>query len=334
LKILSLTLLLVTTIFFSACASKEVFEPEPDSLSDDWEYYGSTDFTIKSRTPKAALVEDNMVMVDGEVTDISIAEDYNLIGYSDGWIISASIDGKLVIANLHDRMLLKKFDLKKTISTASVKGDMLSVLFANNTMAVYSISSKELLVKEQGDPPVVVNSKVTAPFYKDNLVIFPTLDGKIVIVDVESKKKLRTAIISSEDNFNNAIYFNFIGNRIVTATGHKILSLAEKELRVKYDIRVATDDGKNIFLATKQGEIVSLTPDLQLNKKVKFPFAHFLGLVVSDNKVYALEKQGYMIVLSKDLLEYSIHEVDIEEDAYIFLEDKVFYIGDEYILAE
>ncbi|MEO1954631.1 MAG: hypothetical protein ABGW74_07995, partial [Campylobacterales bacterium] len=136
-----------------------------------------------------------------------------------------------------------------------------------------------------------------------------------------------------EDNFNNIIYFDFVANKIIAPTGHKILSLAKKELRVKYDIRNVIDDGKNIYLSTKQGEIVSLTPDLQLNKKVKFPFAHFLGMIMGVNNLYVLEKEGYIIELSKDLLEYKIYEVDVE-DGYIFIDDKVFYIDDEYILVE
>jgi len=325
-----LVFFITATLFFSACASKEVFEPE--NVNDDWEYTGSSDFTVENIAPNAALVDENKVFVDGKVVDVSIGEDEQLLGYSDGWVISTNIDGNLTLRGV-DNTKIENFNLKRTIATASVKGDTLAVLFANNKMALYSISTKDTLVKEQGDAPVVINSKVVAPYFKDSLVIFSTLDGKVVLIDKNKRKKLRTVIVSSEDNFNNIIYFNFVDNKIIASTPHKILSLAKKELRVKYDIRNVIDDGKNIYLTTKQGEIVSLTPDLQLNKKVKFPFAHFLGIIIGVNNIYVLEKEGYIIELSKDLLEYKIYEADVE-DGYIFIDDKVFYIDDEYILVE
>jgi len=331
LKIFSLILLVYIAISFSACASKEVFEPEV--VDNDWEYYGNSDFTITNISQNAALLEDQKVLVKDNVLDIVLDENDKLLGFSDGWVISSSLDGNLTLHSAKDVSLKEHFELKRTVATASVKDDILAVLFANNKIALYSISDKKLLLKEQGDAPVVVNSKLMAPYFKDGLVIFPTLDGKVVLINLEMKKKLRTVIVSSEDNFNNIIYFNFVDNKIIASTGNKILSLAKKELRVKHDIRNVVDDGKNIYLTTKQGEIISLTPDLQQNKKVKFPFAHFLGLIVGTHKIFALEKEGYIIELSKDLLEYKIHEVDVE-DGYIFIDDKVFYIDDEYVLVE
>jgi len=331
LKYLYLIFFITSTLFFSACASKEVFEPE--NVNDDWEYYGSSDFTIENISSNAALVEDNKVFFNGNVLDIKINENEKLLGASDGWILSSTIDGNLTIRNIEDTLKVEHFDLKRTIATASIKDDILAVLFTNNKMALYSISNKNILLKEQGDAPVVINSKVIAPYFKDNLVIFSTLDGKVVLISLDTKKKLRTVIVSSEDNFNNIIYFDLVDNKIIASTGHKILSLAQKELRVKYDIRYVRDDGNNIYLLTKQGEVISLTPDLQLNKKVKFPFAHFLGMIIGENKIYVLEKEGYIIELSKDLLEYKIYEADVE-DGYIFVDGKVFYIDDEYILVE
>jgi len=112
-----------------------------------------------------------------------------------------------------------------------------------------------------------------------------------------------------------------------------MLSMAAKEIRVSYEIRNIVYDNKDILITTKQGEIISLTPDLQVNAKIKFPFAHFLGLIVFEDKIYALEKEGYIIEISKDLLTYDVYNVEIE-DGYIFAADKIFYIDDKYISVE
>jgi hypothetical protein len=331
LKLLLLSFITITALFFTACSSKEVYKPI--HVVDSWEHTGSSDVTIKNIASDAALVEDQKVLALDKVLDVSIPESNKLLGYSDGWVLSANIDGNLTLQSVKDSKIVKNFDLKRTIATASIKDDILAVLFANNEMALYSMQNKSILLKEQGDAPIVVNSKIVKPYFKDDLVLFSTLDGKVVVINSTIKKKLRTAIVSSEQHFNNIIYFNLVDNKIIAATGHKILSLAQKEIRGAYDIRSVVSDDKNIFLTTKQGEVVSLTPDLQENAKLKFPFAHFLGMITSDDKLYVLEKEGYLIEISKDLLKYSVYEVDVN-DGYIFISDKIFYIDDEYISVE
>ena len=318
-------------VLFSACGSKEVFKPE--KIVDDWEHSGSSDIIIGAISQNAALAENRAVLVDGKSIDVFVAHDEKLLGQSDGWVLSSNIDGNLTIQNIADKSLVEKFNLKKTIAAATVNKDTLGVLFSDNEMALYSIKSKSLLLKEQGNPPIVVNSKIINPYFKDDLVIFATLDGKVVIINAETKKRLRTIIVSSEDHFNNVIYFNLIDNKIIAATGNKILSLSQDEIRLPFDIRSVESDDKNIYIATKQGEIVSLTSDLKENARVKFPFAHFLGLILSNDKIYALEKEGYLIEMPIDLSSSSIYEADIE-DGYVYINDKIFFVHDEYISVD
>lgn len=330
-KIISLLFIAAITILFTACSTKEVYEPK--EVVGDWEKSGDSDFTIENIAPNSAQIEDKKILVAGKKLKITVPDGHTLLGFSDGWAMSTNIIGDLTLQHAEDFARLYKFKLKKTIATASVKGDILAVLFSNNEMALYSLSEKKLLLKEQGDAPLAVNYRIVEPYFRDDLVMFSTLDGKVVIINTKLKKKLRTSIISSEEHFNNVIYFNIMDNKIIAVTGHKVLSLSNREARAKYDIRNALDDGRNIFLTTKQGEVVSLSSDLQQNAKVKFPFAHFLGMIVSNDKLYVLEKAGYIIEFSKDLLEYSVYDADVD-DGYLFTSNKTFYIDDEYISVE
>jgi outer membrane murein-binding lipoprotein Lpp len=331
LKKLSLLFAIVFTLLFAGCSSKEVYQPK--LVKDDWEFQGTSEEKIVDVSSDVAMLESRRVLLKDKVIETTIEESYRLLGSSDGWVLSSTIEGQLTIDFIEDKSMKKKFNLKKTIAGASIKDDILAVLFADNEMALYSISEESLLVKVQGTTPVVVDSRIVNPYFMNDLVLFLTLDGKVVIVNSKLKKKLRTTIVSSEDNFNNVIYFNVVDNKLIAATGNKLLSMAAKEIRVSYEIRNIAYSGKDIFITTKQGEVISLTPDLQVNAKVKFPFAHFLGLIVYDDKVYALEKEGYLMEISRDLLKYSVYEVDIE-DGYIFVADKMFYIDDEYISLE
>ncbi len=284
-------------------------------------------------TSKLALLEDRKVLTSQGVLDVSVREPYRLLDESDGWILSATIDGNLTLESIDNNATQERFTLYKTIATASVNGDTLAVLFADNEMALYSLKTKELLYKLQGNAPLVVDSRMVSPYFMNDLVLFLTLDGKVVIVNYQLKKKLRTIIVSSEEYFNNIIYFNVVDNKLIAATAHKILSLAAKEIRANYEIRTIAYDDKNIYITTKQGEVISLDPSLDVNAKAKFPFAHFLGMIVSKDKIYLLEKEGYIIELDKDLLQYSVYEVEYN-DGYIFVEDNKFYVDNKYIPVE
>ncbi|MBL0708822.1 MAG: hypothetical protein JJW00_07245 [Sulfurimonas sp.] len=316
---------------FGACSSKEVYTPKV--VKDDWKFHGSSKEKIVDVSSDVAMLQNRKVLLKDGAIEVKIDESYRLLGSSDGWIISSNIDGKLSITFIEDESMKKTFNLKKTIAGASIKDNILAVLFADNEMALYSISNKSLLVKIKGSTPIVVDAKIVNPYFMNGLVVFLTLDGKVVIVNVKLKKKLRTVIVSSEDHFNNIIDFHVVDSKLIAATGYKILSMAQKETRESYEIRDITYNDTDIYIATKQGEIISLTPDLQVNAKVKFPFAHFLGLIFYKDKLYALEKEGYIIELSKDLQKYSVYEVDVK-DGYVFVADKMFYVDDEYISLE
>ncbi|WP_457744881.1 hypothetical protein [Sulfurimonas sp.] len=324
-------LLSLFVFLFSACSTKEVFKPK--LVSGEWSKYAPMDATIVDRSSNVALLDNGHVLTENGETNTTINTTQRLISKSDGWILSASIDGNLTLKSLQDENLTKTFILKNTIAGASVKGDLLAVLFADDEMALYDMSSKNLLYKEQGGKSIASDMRIVNPYFMKGLVVFSTLDGKIVIVNTKLKKKLRTVIISSADFFNNVIDFKIVNSKIVAATDSKMLSLTQKEIREKYEIRNIAYDNNEIYITTKQGEVISLTSDLQVDQKVKFPFAHFLGLISSGDKLYALEKEGYMIIIDKKTFDYKVQKVDID-DGFVFAGNKIFYVNDKKILVE
>ncbi len=323
--VLSATFVLV---IFSGCSTKEYYEPKVQTTQ--WEISGQLESPIVDRNYDGAVLQDGEIITKDGVSKVKLPEGYRFVSKSGGWIIAAKIDGTLLLIDEKTPKLQKKFELKKTVAAASVQDDTLAVLFANNEKALYSIKSKELILKEQGNAPSAVDSNIVNPYFLNDLVLFLTLDGKIDIINTKSKKLLRSMIVSSEDNFNNIIYFNVIDNNMFAATSYRLLSLGEKEMRQSYELRDIVFDKDGVWLSTKQGEVYSLTPSLQLKAKKKFPFAHFLGMIVAKDKIYLLEKEGYLIEIDKDLKNYKVYDVDIQ-DGYVFVSDKSFYFADEYI---
>jgi len=320
----------LVALFLTACSTKEVYKPK--LLSNDWDKTSSMDESIVDTSDNVALLENRKVLSkDGEL-NVTVAKDQRVISLSDKRVISASIDGNVTITSIDNAKQIH-MNLKKTIAGASVKDKLLAVLFANDDIALYNIDTKEILFKEQGGKVIAENMRIVNPYFLNDLVIFPTLDGKVIIVNAKLKKRLRTVIVSSDDYFNNIIYFNIADNKIIAASSYKLLAMAQKELRKKYEIRNIVFDGKLIYITTKQGEIIALTPDLQVDSKIKLPFAHFLGMISHKGKLYILEKEGYMIVVDKKTFAYTVHEVDID-DGFVFVGKNLFYVDDEKIAIE
>jgi WD40 repeat protein len=324
-------LALIITVFFSACSTKEVFEPK--KVSSDWEKYEDSKIDIIDTAANIALLEDRSVLTDDGILPLDINTTQRVISQSNGWILTASIDGNLTLISEKNASITKEFELKKTIAGASVSEDTLAVLFADNEIALYDMNSKVILFKEQESKYIVADSRIVNPHFMKGIVLFATLDGKVVFVNQKQHKRLRTTIISSEENFNNVISLNIVENKIIAATSYTILSMAEKEVRVKYEIRNIVYDKHTIFIATKQGEVISLSSNLDVNLKVKFPFAHFYGMIADKKNLYILEKEGYMIVVNKKTFAYTIHEIDFD-DGFIFNNGKEFYISDKKIFTE
>ncbi|MDD2368369.1 MAG: hypothetical protein PHQ90_03635 [Sulfuricurvum sp.] len=316
-------------VLFSGCSHKEVFKPE--HVKGEWRSAGHLSASINQVTQSAAVLENgHLLSKDGEKM-LKIPNDYSLINISDSWVITSSPEGNMVLFPQDGSDSKVTFDFKRGVAAASIQGDIVAVLFTNNEMALYSLESKKLLFKEPSNAPIAVDARIANPYFLKELVMFLTLDGKIVIVNSETKQVLRSVVVSSDEYFNNITYMNVIDNNLVASTGNAVLALSQKEAREKYEIRDIAYTADGIWLTTKQGEVIALSPTLQFKAKKKFPFAHFVGISVQNDRVFVLEQEGYMIALSKNLLSYDIYDINLDSDNKIFVGDGQFYFDDRYI---
>lgn len=316
-------------VLFSGCSHKEVYKP--DNVKGEWRNAGHLTSSIRQVSPSAALLDNGNLLTKQGEKKFTMPDDYRLINISDTWIIAESPEGNVVLFPQEGSDEKVTFEFKRRVASASVQDDVVAILFANNEMALYSLETKKLIFKEAANAAVAVDARIANPFFLKELVLFLTLDGKIVIVNSETKQVLRSVVVSSEEYFNNITYLNVIDNNLVASTGYGIMALSQKEAREKYDIRNIAYTSEGIWITTKQGEVIALSPTLQFRAKQKFPFAHFVGISVQNDRVYVLEREGYMIALSKNLLTYDVYDVDLQDDNKIFVGEGRFYFDDRYI---
>lgn len=343
-------------LMISGCSTKEYYKPEKtvnswpvckeprfsaesivgESPHKDeiptWPVCKRAGVHLASKGAEGAVAKKGWVVDKEGITGFKIPDDQRYLGLSDGWILYTGIDGNLTLRHQDDNRSVV-LPLEKTVAAASVQGDYVAVLFASNDMGIYRLSTKKSYFKAQGTPATAVDVRIARPYFLGTLVVFPTLDGRFTVVDVENKEILRSTVVSSEPYFDNIFYFNVIGDTMVAATQHRLFSLSDKERRAKYDLRDVTFNGEGIWIATKEGEVIHLTDGLQVVSRQKFPFAHFLGMIVGKQKLYLLEKEGYLIVMDKAMTQTEVYAVKLD-DGVSYTSTEGFYVRDKIITVE
>ena len=327
-KYLWVGLSIFSILFLTGCSHKEVYKPE--NIKGEWRTAGRLSASISQVAQSGAVLENGHILTKAGEKKQKISTDFRLLNISDEWIITQNSvnDIELIPGDGVSEHII--VDVKRTVAAASVQDDTLAILFGNNEMALYSLQTKKMTFKETSNAPIAVDARIANPYFLKDLVVFLGLDGKIVIVNATTKQVLRSIIVGSDEYFNNITYLNVIENNMVASTGNTVLSLSQKESREKYEVRDIAYTQEGVWLTTKQGEVVALSPELKYKGKKKFPFAHFLGISVQNDRVYVLEQGGYMIALSKNLLSYDVFDIDMDHDT-VFVGDGKIYFDDRYI---
>lgn len=174
------------------------------------------------------------------------------------------------------------------------------------------------------------------------LIIFPTLDGKLQVVDTTAKKIVRDVVVSSEKNFNNIIFFDVIEDKLVAATPTKVVSINPKFANfLDADVANIIFIKNGVYIFTKDGKIILTNTDLKVVKEQKFPFARFVG-VIYGKYIYAVEKEGYLIATDINLatsnifrFEAPFYGLSSRFEGFLFTSgDSIFYDDKQFKLAK
>ncbi|GAA9976874.1 plasminogen-binding protein PgbB [Helicobacter pylori] len=196
--------------------------------------------------------------------------------------------------------------------SASVKGNLLAVVLADNSANLYDITSQKLLFSEKGSPSTTINSLMAMPIFMDTVVVFPMLDGRLLVVDYVhgNPTPIRNIVISSDKFFNNITYLIVDGNNMIASTGKRILSVVSgQEFNYDGDIVDLLYDKGTLYVLTLDGQILQMDKSLRELNSVKLPFALLNTIVLNHNKLYSLEKRGYVIEVDlNDFNSYNIYK--------------------------
>ena len=322
----NILLVFLFALMIAGCSTKRQYF-EPETTNGNIKFNGSISSDIKEvGLFGASLKNGQVISIDGvESNKILDKEDY-FIGKFDNKYVVITKNGSLNI-KLEDGTIFYEKILPSMIATASLEDDSLAIVTADNTLYLIEMSSDKTLYLQKMDDISAIDSRIAIPYFLGSLVIFPTLDGKLTIVDRYSGDLIRNVVVSAEKHFNNLIFLDVVGDRMFAATAKRAISINPSGINyIDEDIKDAVLLKDRFFIFTKDGTVIMTDLNLKVIKEKKFPFAMFSGVVLSDDTLNIIEKKGYLIKTNLNLENIEYLTLPDEIDSSIFIgKDKMFY---------
>jgi len=326
---LTFFLIFAIAFLFQACSQKQYFEPE-QTQSHYMDIYDLGSKIVDINSDGATLKDNTFVSKDGPSSK-TLQEGFRFLNANENIILSTNDEGVILI---NDNGKIEKIKFDKNIISASIEKDLIAFGSIDNSISLYDRKTKKTLFKEYQKQSLLNDIKITNPIFLNSLILFPTLDGKVIIVDKAKKTLYKTINIDPSSEINNIIYLKAIGNTLVAATPKKVFSFVDGKVNtIEHNVKaVAVGDG-NVFVATLEGEIIKYNEKLNRLKSKKFRFAKFYTMAYSKY-LYALESQGYLIKLDNSLTNVEILDFSFDEEEKVITIDNKIYFDDSYIVLQ
>jgi hypothetical protein len=320
----SLLLSWIVVLFFTACGSKQYYTPK--NISSGVSTTSSEEIVNFNRV--GATLENGRVLTRRGELKLKLKDGYKFINSNSKGVITSNKDGKCIVMKNGKTQAIK---FPKELIAGTIIGNSLVYIFRDNNFGIYDLSKKSIIYNEKGEKVFSIDTRVVNPIQVERLVVVPLLNGKLVVLDFKAHKVVKEILVTTESSLNNIIFLKRFKDTLIAATPYKVISVDNQGKReLKRDISEIVMDDNSIFVFSKDGKISKLDETLTVQDEKKFKFAHFSVATVYKDKVYALDKQGYLIVSNKDFTKHKVYEFP-EVDGYSFVSGGYIYYDGEKI---
>lgn len=315
-------LLSIASLFLmTSCGSKQYFAPEKT--------YGASSSSagvIRSFTRAGATLEDGRVLTKKGLSTLSVEKGFDFINATMGGMITANKKGDAELTLKNGSTKSVKFG--KALVAGTIIKNRLVYLLQDNSFGVYDISMAKIVYNNKAEKVFSIDTRIANPYQIDNLVVVPTLSGKLSILDLSTLKLSKEIYVSTQSTLNNIIFLNRMGNTLIAATPHRVISYSNKGKR-EFDkaISEVIISGNSLFVFAKDGQVSQLDESMKVLNEKKFRFAHFSIASIVNDKIYAMDKQGLLVVSNKELTKDKVYDLP-EVEGYSFVSGgKLYYDG-------
>jgi hypothetical protein len=308
-------------ILFAGCSGKKYFEPE-DTSSNIELNKESISASIVSMNKIGATLDNNKVLTKNGISSFELPEGFEFLNTTE--------DGKIIATNYKNKILVGDQEkiVKDVVVAASLKNGKLALIYSNNTIELIDFNSNKTLFKEYLPISLANDTRITNPYFMGNLILFPTLNGKVIIVSATNNESVKNIAVDPDNEFNNIISLNVIESTqtLIVASPNKVVSISPKEVLSKeYDVRDIVINKENVYIATVDGHIIKLTANLEEVAKKKYKYAKIHTLAFTDS-LYAVESQGFLINIKEDFSQDTIYNFSFDnEERMIGIGNKIYF---------
>jgi hypothetical protein len=319
----SLFLSVFLLFFMQGCSSKQYYTPQESSIFGIDKKIITTPSYIASLNANGATTRDNRVINNFGISEFRLLDGYEYVNNTDKGMITANKKGDLLISDTNTTI-----NFRTNVIAVTLKDNLLAMVFADNSYGVYDLNENKFKLKEYLENSYINDTRIAMPVILNKIILFPTLDGKIVIVEKESFKVSRTLLIDSQNDIKNIILLKTVGDTLIAASQNKLVSLnkgkyTSKELIIQnYSV-----NDEFIYLALLDGTVMKLDFDLNIVASKKFKFAKFHAISLDKgNNIYLIESQGYIIKLENDFSTMKVYNLPFYDDEKVYVNgDKIYF---------
>ena len=311
---------------FTACSSKKYFEPE-DVSSNIVLSKESMSSSITSMNKIGATLDNKKFITKNGISNYELPEGFDFLNLTE--------DGRIIATNYVDKILIGNQEkiLKDVVIAASLKNEKLALVYSNNTIELIDVNTSKTLFKEYLPLSLANDTRITNPYFMGNLILFPTLNGKVIIISSTNNESVKNISVDPDSEFNNIISLNVIesSQTLIVATPNKIVSISPKEVLSKdYEVRDIIINKEDIYVATIDGQLIKLSASLNEVKSKKYKYAKFHALAFTDS-LYAVESQGFLVNINSDFSKDSVYDFSFDNEERMISIGNRIYFGNDYI---
>jgi hypothetical protein len=324
--------ILFALLVFSGCSQKSLV------LSGEYKTKNTNDiFKITQQNKDIKFISKQTIIYndggwlsksnDGKSSEIPLG--FKAINSTNANTIFANDDGDVVVLSSNVNKKLDKYSFGLKVIAASIRDDILIVLFANNSVEIYDIVAKETKYKKYFLESNLNSSKIAQPIFFENFIFVPLLNGSIAIFNYSNTDFVRSmSVHSNQDEINNITYLDVINDSIVSATNNKLFVFKENSIIKDYNIKAIFNNEDFIYISTLDGRIIQFDYDLNVLHTKKYNFGDFVSIGYLDY-FYAYESSGKLMAFDDELNEKFILNVKSTKKAK-FMNNKL-YISNEIL---
>ncbi|MCT7909316.1 hypothetical protein N5915_07050 [Arcobacter lacus] len=317
---------LLSVFLFTACSGKKYFEPE-DTSSNIELNEKSIPATIKAINKIGATLEDNKFITKNGISQNELPEGFEFLNLTE--------DGRVIATNYIDKILIGNQEKKvnEVVVAASLRNEKLALIYSDNSMELIDINTNKTLFKEYLPISLANDTRIANPLFMGNLILFPSLNGRVIIVSSVNNEAVRNISVDPDSQFNNIIYLGVIESNqtLIVASPNRVVSISPRDVISKeYDLRDIIVNNNDVYIATIDGQIIKLNPTLDEVAKKKYKYAKIHALAFSDS-LYAVESQGYLINIDENFDKDVIYDFSFDNEERMIAIGNKIYFGSDYI---